>query len=99
MLDVLPRDDDPVEVAQGRPQEARYARVELAESVKAAIGELKPKLRLAITLKYIEGLSYQEIAAVLGCSMGTVASRLNRGHKELARRLAHLRLQSKEEGS
>lgn len=74
-----------------RPQEARYARVELAESVKTAIGELKPKFRLPIVLKYVEGLSYQQIASVLGCSMGTVASRLNRGHKVLAKRLAHLR--------
>lgn len=74
-----------------RPQEKHYARVELAGSVRAAINELKPKFRLPILLKYIEGLSYEEIAAVMGCSKGTVASRLNRGHKALARRLVHLR--------
>lgn len=73
------------------PQERRYARMELAGSVKAAISELRPKFRLPILLKYMEELSYEEIASVLGCSKGTVASRLNRGHKELARRLAHLR--------
>ncbi|HXM33841.1 MAG TPA: sigma-70 family RNA polymerase sigma factor [Pyrinomonadaceae bacterium] len=78
-------------VADRRPQEKHYARVELAESVKVAISELKPKFRQPILLKYIEGLSYGEIAKVLGCSMGTVASRLNRGHKTLAKRLAHLR--------
>jgi len=71
--------------------ERRYERRELADSVKAAIGELKPKFRMPVLLKYVEGLSYEEIADVLGCSKGTVASRLNRGHKELARRLAHLR--------
>ncbi len=76
-----------------RPQERHFARVELADSVKAAISELKPKFRLPILLKYMEDLSYEEIASVLGCSKGTVASRLNRGHKELARRLAHLRNQ------
>jgi RNA polymerase sigma-70 factor, ECF subfamily len=74
-----------------RPQEKHFARVEVADSVKAAINELKPKFRLPILLKYIEGLSYEEIAEVMGCSKGTVASRLNRGHKALARRLAHLR--------
>jgi RNA polymerase sigma-70 factor (ECF subfamily) len=63
----------------------------MAESVKAAISELKPKFRQAILLKYIEGLSYEEIATVLDCSMGTVASRMNRGHKALAKRLGHLR--------
>ena len=73
------------------PQEKHYARVELGESVKCAIGELKPKFRLPVLLKYVEGLSYEEIAAVLECSTGTVASRLNRAHKQLARRLGHLR--------
>ena len=72
-------------------QEERYARIELADSVKAAICELRPKLRLPILLKYVEGLSYEEMAEVLNCSKGTIASRMNRGHKILARRLSHLR--------
>jgi RNA polymerase sigma-70 factor (ECF subfamily) len=73
-----------------KPQEKQFARLEVAEAVQAAIGELKPKFRLPILLKYIEGLSYEEIASVMGCSKGTVASRLNRGHGQLAKRLAHL---------
>jgi RNA polymerase sigma-70 factor (ECF subfamily) len=72
-------------------QEEEYLQLEVAESVKAAIASLKPKLRMAILLKYFEELSYDEMAQVLGCSTGTVASRLNRAHKMLARRLAHLR--------
>lgn len=76
-----------------RPQEKHYAKVEVADSVQAAIKELTPKLRMPILLKYVEGLSYEEIATVLGCSKGTVASRLNRGHQSLARRLSHLRNQ------
>lgn len=77
--------------AERKPPERRYERRELADCVKAAISELKPKFRMPVMLKYVEGLSYEEIAEVLGCSKGTVASRLNRGHKQLARRLAHLR--------
>ncbi len=73
-----------------KPQEKQYARLEVAEAVQKAIGELKPKFRLPILLKYIEGLSYDEIASVMGCSKGTVASRLNRGHSQLAKRLSHL---------
>jgi RNA polymerase sigma-70 factor (ECF subfamily) len=73
-----------------KPQEKQFARLEVAEAVRAAIGELKPKFRLPILLKYIEGLSYEEIASVMGCSKGTVASRLNRGHSQLAKRLSHL---------
>src|SRR5262249_33836458 len=74
-----------------RPQEEQYARTEISDAIKEALSELKPRFRLPILLKYIEGLSYDEIAVVMSCSKGTVASRLNRGHKELARRLAHLR--------
>ena len=73
-----------------KPQEKQYARLEISEAVQAAIAELKPKFRLPILLKYIEGLSYEEIAMVMNCSKGTVASRLNRGHSQLAKRLSHL---------
>ena len=76
--------------AEKKPQEKQYARLEVAEAVREAIGELKPKFRLPILLKYIEGLSYEEIASVMNCSKGTVASRLNRGHSQLAKRLSHL---------
>src|SRR4030095_8037979 len=76
--------------SERKPQEKLYARLEVAEAVRAAIGELKPKFRLPILLKYVEGLSYEEIASVMGCSKGTVASRLNRGHSQLAKRLSHL---------
>lgn len=64
---------------------------EISEAVRVVIGGLKPKYRMPIILKYVEELSYTEIAEVLGISMGTVASRLNRGHKLLAQKLEHLR--------
>src|SRR5882724_2418204 len=73
-------DTMPGNSGEKKPQEKQYARLEITETVRAAIGELKPKFRLPILLKYIEGLSYEEIASVMGCSKGTVASRLNRGH-------------------
>ncbi|HSU89058.1 MAG TPA: sigma factor-like helix-turn-helix DNA-binding protein [Terriglobia bacterium] len=44
---------------------------------------------MTVLLKYFEDLSYEEIAAALGCSKGTVASRLNRAHQILARKLSH----------
>ena len=72
-------------------QDQAYHRRQVAESVRGAIAELSPKLRMPILLKYVEGLSYDEIAQALGCSIGTVSSRLNRGHKMLATRLGHLR--------
>jgi RNA polymerase sigma-70 factor (ECF subfamily) len=83
-----------VEVKEPRSSftnEDMLVRAEVAESVKRAVAALKPKLRVVMLLKYFEEMSYEEIAAVLGLSKGTVASRLNRGHKILARKLAPLR--------
>jgi len=73
--------------------EAGYIAIQMESEVRNAIAALKPKLRLAILLKYFDDLSYDEMAVALGCSKGTVASRLNRGHQFLARRLSHLRNQ------
>ncbi len=64
---------------------------EIAAEVQTVIGSLEPKYRLPLVLKYVEELSYQEIADVLDCSIGTVSSRLNRGHKMVAAKLEHLR--------
>jgi RNA polymerase sigma-70 factor (ECF subfamily) len=88
---LLPWGDGPAHhPSEQKPQEQRYARLELAQAVQQAIAELKPKFRLPILLKYIEGLSYEEISSVMGISKGTVASRLNRGHRQLAKQLSHL---------
>ena len=56
--------------------------------VQQAVSSLPPKFRLPILLRYFQDFSYEEMSAALNCSMGTVASRLNRGHKMLAKRLA-----------
>lgn len=71
--------------------ETDYSMIERSDMVRRAVGRLKPKLRIAILLKYFEDLSYREMAEALGCSEGTVASRLNRGHRELAGLLEALR--------
>jgi len=77
--------------AERRPQERAQFRRQISEAVRGALQQLKPQLRQPLLLRYVEGLSYQEIAAALGCTPGTVASRLNRGHKLLARQLGYLR--------
>jgi RNA polymerase sigma-70 factor (ECF subfamily) len=68
-----------------------FLRSEVAQSVQAAIASLPPKLRIAILLRYFDELSYADMASALNCSIGTVASRLSRGHRLLAKRLASLR--------
>lgn len=67
-----------------------YTRDQNARRVRDAVSALPPKLRIAVLLRYFDELSYEEMARVLHCSMGTVASRLSRGHKILAERLKGL---------
>ena len=71
-------------------QEEEYARAQTANSVRRAVSALPPKFRIAILLRYFEDLSYEQMAQALHCSMGTVASRLSRGHKILAERLKNM---------
>jgi len=65
-------------------------RLEMSSTVKRAVERLAPELRMVVVLRYTEGLSYDQIAEAMGCSPGTVASRLNRAHKLLEKRLSHL---------
>ena len=68
-------------------QEDDAARSQMQRRVQAALSTLPAKFRLPLLLRYFEDLSYTEMAAAMKCSMGTVASRLNRGHKMLAQKL------------
>jgi RNA polymerase sigma-70 factor (ECF subfamily) len=65
-------------------------RTEMSERVQKAVERLPEEQRIVVVLRYTEGLGYEQISEVIGCSMGTVASRLNRAHKALERRLANL---------
>jgi RNA polymerase sigma-70 factor (ECF subfamily) len=62
-------------------------RSELSERVQSVVAGLPPEQRMMIVLRYTQSLTYDEIGEILGCSAGTVASRLNRVHKVLERRL------------
>ena len=59
------------------------------DDVEAALADLPPDFRAAVVLCDIEGLSYDEIADVLGVKLGTVRSRIHRGRKMLRTALAH----------
>ncbi len=58
--------------------------------IEQAIAELSPKQRAIMVLRYIQQLSYEEIADILGCRIGTVKSRLNRAHKTMETKLNEL---------
>jgi len=81
----------PRELTLEPAQERSAVAGETAAGVRRAVAGLKPKWRAPVVLRYGAGLSYEEIAEVLGISPGTVASRLNRAHDRLARELRHLR--------
>jgi len=66
-------------------------RFEFAQGVQNVVARLPAEQRIVVILRYTEALSYEEIAGILNCSAGTVASRLNRAHKTLERRLSHLK--------
>lgn len=89
----------PLEAILGSDAESDSRRLPDAEQltrerdhiVQEAVMQMSPKLRAVVVLKYVEGLSYDEIGRVLGCAPGTVASRLNRALSELQTRLHPLR--------
>jgi RNA polymerase sigma-70 factor (ECF subfamily) len=56
---------------------------ELEERVKLAMDKLPPEQKAALIFRDVEGLSYQEMAEAMGCSIGTVMSRLHYGRKRM----------------
>ena len=74
----------------GTPEEM-IERRELAEQIEKAISALEPDYRIAVTLRDVEGLSYQEIADVTGTSLGTVKSRISRARMQLQKKLRAFR--------
>jgi RNA polymerase sigma-70 factor (ECF subfamily) len=78
------------ELSDGETPEAVLASKEIAATVNAAIEALSEDLRQAITLREIEGLSYEEIADVMNCPIGTVRSRIFRAREAIAEKLRPL---------
>ena len=74
-------------VAPGSPHHD-LAQAERSAAVQRALTQLAPPFRMVILLRYFEDRSYEDIATALHCSVGTVASRLNRAHRALAKLLA-----------
>ena len=67
--------------------DAVLASKEIAAAVNAAVEALSEDLRQAITLREIEGLSYEEIAREMGCPIGTVRSRIFRAREAISSRV------------
>ena len=78
------------ELASGETPDSVLAAKQIASAVNFAIEALSDDLRQAITLREIEGLSYEEIAELMNCPIGTVRSRIFRAREAIALRLRPL---------
>lgn len=70
--------------------ESLLASKQIVETVNSAVASLPEELRNAITLREIEGLSYEEIADAMSCPIGTVRSRIFRAREAIAEKLRPL---------
>ena len=83
-------DDAPERLAGREPTPAQaYDDTHWDDDVQRALDSLAPEFRAAVVLCDIEGLSYEEIADVLGIKLGTVRSRIHRGRSHLREALQH----------
>lgn len=86
--DTTPNGARLVEVTDSGPSpESACARMEMEREVQRALNGLSFEHRVAVVLRDIEGLSYEEIAETLGLSLGTVKSRLWRARSEMRTKL------------
>ena len=82
-------DHAPSVAPENERPDAQLIRKRFREELAHAMDKLPPEVRLVVSLALLKGLSYQEIAEIAGCPVGTVRSRLNRGRKQLQQDLRH----------
>ena len=90
--------DCPVETADGEMQlqvgsdadtpDAQAVKAEFVETISRKMAELPAKFREVLLLRNIENMSYEEIALALGCSVGTVKSRIARAREAMRNAMA-----------
>jgi RNA polymerase sigma-70 factor (ECF subfamily) len=82
--------DDSDTLSDMATPESVYSSRQIAATVNKAVEDLPEELKNAIVLREIEGLSYEEIAEVMGCPIGTVRSRIFRAREAISERLKPL---------
>ncbi|MGZ4427707.1 MAG: RNA polymerase sigma factor SigE [Nocardioidaceae bacterium] len=88
-FDALADDAETRIPSRAQAPDTQYLEGLFDDDVEAALAALTPDFRAAVVLCDIEGLSYEEIADVLGLKLGTVRSRIHRGRSMLRKALAH----------
>ena len=94
----IPEDNVPQEFGGERPLAVapidEYVESQFGETVSKALEALSPDQRQVVILADIEEYSYQEIAEIVGCSIGTVRSRLHRARHQLRKLVEHFSTKS-----
>jgi RNA polymerase sigma-70 factor, ECF subfamily len=97
MVKTTPENDDgeetfnePEHLKDINTPESMLQSKQVAQTVNRAMEALPEELRIAITLREIEGLSYEDIAQTMGCPIGTVRSRIFRAREAIAAELRPL---------
>jgi len=79
--------DDGYQLRDINTPESELISKQIAQTVNESMAALPDELRTAITLREIEGLSYEEIAEIMNCPIGTVRSRIFRAREAIAEKL------------
>jgi RNA polymerase sigma-70 factor, ECF subfamily len=82
--------DATVQIPDYHTPETELSNRQIVSTVNAVVDELPSELRTAITLREMDGLSYEEIAALMNCPIGTVRSRIFRAREAIATKLRPL---------
>jgi RNA polymerase sigma-70 factor (ECF subfamily) len=86
------QDSSPRQIADTRSQpDELLERKEIVNQVNAAIDALPKQFKNVIILREIQGLAYEDIAAITGAELGTVKSRIARARTKVSKRISHLR--------
>lgn len=82
--------DDATQLRDINTPESLLLSKQIGETINAAMDSLPEELRTAIVLAELEGLSYEEIAGIMNCPIGTVRSRIFRARESVAAKLRPL---------
>ena len=81
---------DAIDAVSNESPEGNLAGLQIAEAVNNAVNKLPEELSTAVILREMDGLSYEEIAEVMNCPIGTVRSRIFRAREAIAQELRPL---------
>jgi RNA polymerase sigma-70 factor, ECF subfamily len=88
--DIADQIQDPASLRDRATPEREMLRSEIERMVVDSVADLPPDIRTALTLREVDGLSYEEIAKVMDCPIGTVRSRIFRARDAVDKRVRPL---------